>query len=208
MEINNRLKEYFYSKGFRFCEEDDRHLTFKDQNDLFVYVTIGSEDVLGDKNTILNKILQTLSMTEKMTRVYLALPTILVSSLDAKIFEEYGIGLINYSEKNILEAIPPKVFEKKKNNEIIPNKFLSDLNQLRGDYNQLKNNFKVLNEVVQELVLEFKNEKIKISPPRVDFSNVEKVQIQNFEGTPSFLKENPWIDVLSKRGKEPNNYVS
>jgi hypothetical protein len=29
-----------------------------------------------------------------------------------------------------------------------------------------------------------------------------------FEGAPSFIKDNPWIDVLSKRGRENDGLLS
>jgi len=49
--------------------------------------------------------------------------------------------------------------------------------------------------------------KLKEVTPSIKPSKLEE-KIQLNENLPSFLKDNPWLEILSKRGREQQSYVS
>jgi predicted nuclease with TOPRIM domain len=95
------------------------------------------------------------------------------------------------------EVIAPKIFE---HHETIQ----TPQENLAEEIKRLRNRCSLLEQTVQTLASEITQLK-SIRPDQL--AKVENIKTVH-DDLPSFLKDNPWVDVLSKRGKEPERYIS
>jgi len=181
-------------------------LAFHDGINL-IFMKIFYINEFQNRNAFLDSILHSISFTKEANKVYIVIPKIYASIIDGKIFQEHGLGLILYDERVIEEVFKPKTFEHQKLEDykpIIPKEFFEEFEQLK---NKVFNLEQLVHELMDELAqIKLKN-KIKETTPTIKINKVEeKVQVN--ENLPSFLKDNPWLEILSKRGKEQQSYVS
>lgn len=196
-----KLKSYLMSKAMQPLSIDESmetkpNLSFQEGNGYKVFVKVPSREELQDRNAILNLILNSTTFRKTANKVYLALPKIYASIIDGAIIQGQGFGLITYDEKTIEEVIAPKIFEHQTSSN--PQENLA-IEQLVSRISQLE-------ETVQTLKSEISQLK-SIRPTFNDAAKPQKIE-RVPESLPSFFRDNAWLDILSKRGKEPERYVS
>ncbi len=201
------IKNYFLSKGWKevkkgfveFKEESD--LIFEDNLGSIVFIRILSKDELIDRNSLLKNILKISSLREEINKIYIAMPKVYVSIIDSAPFEEYGIGIISYDEKRVMEISPAKFFKKDilKSEEKIES---FEIKEIKEEFEILKKRLFNLEETIQSLINEIKILKNQSKP--IIETKISKGEIISppSANIPSFLKDNPWIEILAKRGKE------
>jgi hypothetical protein len=205
-----RVKEYFLAKGLKPVKpegtaepDDELSLAFQGEAEKD-YVKVLSKEQLTDRNIMLDAILKSASYTQTANKVYLVLPKIYASLIDGKIFQRYGVGLVTYDEKGIGEVVPPRFFNHEPPAQpAIPKGFAEE-------FERLKNRVYALEQTVKSLTVELTQ--LKAIKPQAMEVEVKTRKMDEptpvSEGLPSFLRDNPWLDILSKRGKEPERYVS
>ena len=198
-----RLKSYLMSRGMQPLSIDESsgirlNLSFHEGNGYKVFVKMPSREELQDRNAILSLILNSTTFRKTANKVYLALPKIYATIIDGAIIQGQGLGLIIYDEKTIDEVIAPKIFEHEDSSNSQEN-LAEEIHQLRSRLSQLE-------QTVQTLRSEISN--LKSIRPALDEATVTE-KIESVPDTlPSFFRDNAWLDILSKRGKEPERYVS
>jgi hypothetical protein len=206
--IREEIKSFF--KEYPCIKEEESNLTFKNGSLIFSIEILSGEEIL-DKNAILNSALKAIKKFEYSNKVYLALPKVYASIIDGEILQSHGLGLLTYDEKEVKEVIPAKLIEK---HSIIKEEYAKKIEELRVELKKLKENYITLKGVVDSLKIEVTKLKTGlIKPPLIKEEKAIEVKAQpkieaSTSQLPSFFKDNPWLEVLAKRGKEPETYGS
>jgi hypothetical protein len=207
--LNEKIKNYLLSKGWKELKEEfkykrDSDFIFKDELNSIIFIRILSNDELIDRNSLLGNILELSSLKEEVNKIYIAMPKIYVSIIDSAPFEEYGIGIISYDDKKVMEISPAKFFKAKlKNLEKIEKLNSFETLKIKEELDAIKKRLINLEEVIQSLSNEIKILKSQSKPIiETKISKEEIITPPSSENIPSFLKDNPWIEILAKRGRE------
>jgi len=144
----------------------------------------------------------------KVNKTYLALPKIAAALTDARLFQEHGIGLFTYDQRNIEEALPARYFETA---AAPPEVEDPEASQLEKEVQQLRAEFAALEQAVRDLKEGLVSSK---SPATLE----EEVQtymperprtgLQVTDNLPTYVVGNPWVEVLSRRGRGESAIVS
>ena len=206
--IENQLKEHFQSKGIHLLDNPDLEdgvgtikpdLILAD-GEYRVYVKIISDEILNERNALLNSILKSVGFTTMSNMVYVVIPKLYASILDGKIFHENGLGLMTYDDKGLFqEIIKPKIFqyEQRVVHQELPEELLKEMNGLKDRLFLLENEVSALRDKLKAIRTNQDNVEIK---PQI--RKVEVKQDIGQDNYPEFMKDNPWMEILSKRGKE------
>jgi hypothetical protein len=207
--LNEKIKNYLLSKGWKELKEEfkykrDSDFIFKDELNSIIFIRILSNDELIDRNSLLGNILELSSLKEEVNKIYIAMPKIYVSIIDSAPFEEYGIGIISYDDKKVMEISPAKFFKAKlKNLEKIEKLNSFETLKIKEELDAIKKRLINLEEVIQSLSNEIKILKSQSKPIiETKISKEGIITPPSSENIPSFLKDNPWIEILAKRGRE------
>lgn len=216
LPIERRLIHYFLAMGAEQIipkeATSERSFTFKLGNEKLVANVLTAEDLM-QRNRILETLIHISSNHTTDTQVYVVAPRLLGATIDAQIFRTQGIGLLLFDDRRIEETIKPQ--PRKQNEQLtatptaIPDaSILSELATLRSTCSQLERALEVIR-------VEFDN--FKVTPPtKIQHSVNESKPSIILEPTiqpttistepihegplPSFFANNPWLDVLSRRG--------
>lgn len=206
LSIEERLIHYFLSMGAQQVSDKPSSATLSfNIGDQRVNVVIVGTDVLT-KSKIIEAIFGLGSLRSSSNQLYLAAPRLLGASVDAQTFRSYGVGLLLYDERRIDESVQPQILQipQPAPSAATPQPAtIAELAELRSMYAQMKSSIAELREEIQAY---------KKTPTRDPVSNADTPRPAMtppepiFTGTPgqlpSFFANNPWLDVLSKRGRE------
>jgi hypothetical protein len=143
------------------------------------------------------------ALAGKSNRTYLALPKSAASLTDARLFQERGIGLFTYDHRNIEEALPARHFEVA--NVAFHETRLGADHRLENEMNELRAQIDTLERTVHSLSEELMSlrrippatEPVQAFPPTRTLTPIGAI-----ENLPTFFAGNPWLEVLSRRGRE------
>ena len=207
MELE-RVREYFFRQGLSEIEPSElRHLEFKPslaftdgKNRIFVNVfPVGS---LTSRNALIKFMMETAALREQCNKIYVVIPKLMATVIDSELLRDMGIGLIVYSGREIKEVVKARELKPKVPVDI---DVLEEIKQISGK-------LKMLEDMISRL--EFQVEKIaeevsKIKVVRVAAAAEEKVVAEDAEapkveaeGLPSYMRDNPWLEILRQRGSE------
>ena len=208
-----RLKSFFLSKDMReagpLCDSypENNCLMFSGNN-IISAVRILEEDELSSRNSVLEAVLSTASLMNRVNHVYLALPKLVSSTIESNIIEEHGIGLVVYDQKTVEEVVVPKYLQIANQGSTMTVANGESHQALIEEIGALRGRLKFLEEAIESLKSEVAYLR-SWKPSATHVGAVTSLPITPvFEGAPSFIKDNPWIDVLSKRGRENDRLVS
>lgn len=206
----SKVRWHFLSKGYKEVrgKGSGKELLFEDGLHLTLVRILAKED-LSDRNAILRTIVSLNPREAKVNRAYLALPKRYVAALDGSILREMGIGIIAYDEGGVQEVMSAALFEKELESQRLEEAetLRYDIDELRRLYTELRREVSDLGEELAELRREVRSLKAENSTAKaMGMRKAEPVVVKGSvaEGRelPSFFADNPWLDVLSRRGKE------
>ena len=206
LSIEERLVHYFLAMGAQQVSETatSATLTFV-IGDLRVNVVVVKSDVFT-QSKIIEAILGLGSLRGSSNQLYLAAPRLLGASVDARVFRSYGVGLLLYDERRIDESVPPQVLQIPQPAPLIASPqptAIAELAQLRSMYLEVKSSIAELREEIQTYrKTAVEGPVTTVNPPRPTIMPPEPVFAGSTGQLPSFFANNPWLDVLSKRGRE------
>ena len=173
-----------------------------------VHVMVLKTKDLAQRNAIIDTVLKLSSLRNSYQTVYLAAPRLLGATIDASIFRAHGIGLLFFDERRIDEAVPPQPLQ------VTPPQptqvaaqdpaLVSELATLKSMYFEMERNLTQLRDDLKNLHEIPRNDGFQpqlSQPPR------EPVYAPHFTqggSLPSYFSNNPWLEVLSKRGRSEN----
>lgn len=205
LSIEERLLHYFLAMGAQQVAEKPPSATLSFViSDQRVNVVVARNDVLT-QSTIIEAILGLATLRASSNQVYLAAPRLLGVTIDAQLFRSYGIGLLLYDDRRIDEAVAPQVVQFAQPVPTMPTQdpsTVAEITELKSMYLEMKSTLVRLREEMQTL------QHTPKEPPISSIDMPQHVVIQqqpSFSESagqlPSFFTNNPWLDVLSKRGR-------
>jgi len=168
-----------------------------------VRVVILDESGWADRQAFLSSIMKATALAGKSNRTYLALPKNAASLTDARLFHERGIGLFTYDHRNVEEALPARYFETAnvavpQTNEATNDRFENEIRELRAQIDTLERTVQSLSEELMSLRrMPSTPEPDEAFPPTRTLPPIAAAG-----NLPTFFSGNPWIEVLSRRGRE------
>jgi len=189
---------------------DSRSLSFKLGNETIRVVTLRKEEAL-ESSKVLDTILYVNSLRQSADVLYLAAPRLLATTFDSQIFKTHGLGLILFDDRRIEETIEGRTkpaLESKPINTTVPDQnLLSEFMILKSMYAQMEKTIEDMREQMRAM-----NHSAGTREPRspIDMEPIEPprpptaytITPHPTQGPlPSFFNNNPWLDVLSRRGR-------
>jgi len=210
LPIEQRLIHYFLAMGAQHTGDssDRRTLSFKLENKTIEVVIIRNEEIL-EKGKVIETILHTTTLKKPSTALYLAAPRLLATILDEHILKTHGLGLLLFDDRRIEETIEGQITSPELNgtaiNAVVPDpNLLSEFAILKTKYTQMEKTVETLREEIKTIT---RNATVRTTSPsicnRIDPqpSPQPYVDPTNPSSLPSFFNNNPWLEVLSRRGR-------
>jgi hypothetical protein len=148
--------------------------------------------------------------------VYLAAPRLLGATIDAGIFRSHGIGLLLFDDRRIDETVPAQLVQRTTPTPAIQisndGALVTELTSLRTMYSEMERNLAQLREDMRNLnqnsreperSLEQTRPSAILSHEPVFTSSIPTPPLET-GALPSYFNNNPWVDLLSKRGRPEN----
>jgi hypothetical protein len=206
VNIRQRIRQRFTSAGLAESPIVDNgpcpDMHFQGE-DTSVRVVILDESGWANRQAFLNSIMKATALAGKSNRTYLALPKNAASLTDARLFHERGIGLFTYDHRNVDEALPARYFEMttmavSQTCEAADHRFENEIRELRAQIDTLERTVHSLSEELMSL----RRMPSTLEPVETFPSTRALGTIAAAEGLPTFFTGNPWLEVLSRRGRE------
>ena len=173
------------------------------------------------RGTLVDVLLNLSSLRGPRRLVYLAAPRLLGSTLDAATFRSRGIGLLFFDERRIDEAVAPQpIQEPLPASSTSPPTLTSVENRvIAGELAALKSMYSEMEQTLTQLRTELTSLRDSRSehpgvqrlaePARVVISEpVFAHPAVHGSALPSYFTNNPWLEVLAKRGAGGNDAVA
>jgi len=177
-----------------------------------VHVMVLKTQDLAQRNSIIDTVLKLSSLRNSYQTVYLAAPRLLGATIDASIFRAHGIGLLFFDERRIHEAVAPQPLQTTRP-QLTPTPaqdpgLVSELATLKSMYFEMERNLTQLRDDLRNLHEAPRNggfaPQLSQPPQEVPREPVYAPHITQGGPLPSYFTNNPWLEVLSKRGRSEN----
>jgi len=210
--ILNRVEKFFSKQGFQLSDYDEEfdNMVLSDGKENILVKIIFEDD--AERNAIYEALASLAKKTLEYNRVYVAAPRGLCENVETALFMKNGVGLIvydDYSADEKVPAIPSRKTIIKQDQEATGvqsvekglRRVESLIRELSERVDSLeKAYFSILREVRELRLLLEKKVMVVEKPAEKPPSRIEeKVEPS---GLPSFLRDNPWVEILSKRSEE------
>ncbi len=217
LPIEERLVHYFLAMGAQQTEATPNvqaGLTFLLGSDKVHVMVVRSEDFV-QRSKIIDTVLGLASLKNSFHLHYLAAPRLLGASIDAGIFRSHGIGLLLFDERRIDEAVPAQLVQPiitQPSPQSNDGGVVTELATLKSMYLEMEKTIAKLREDLTS----FQEMPERSSRTFEDARPSRLVAVQPmFAGAnanggqlPSFFTNNPWLEVLSKRGRSGNEPIA
>ncbi len=187
--------------GSLTLEKDDLKpdMAFTDNNNR-IFVKIIDSEKLNERSALLDAVMKSVDFLKEANAAYLLLPKLHASIIEGKLFYNRGVGLLTYDKVGtIQEIIKPKILPQvnKENLVRMPEETLNEIMNLKKRIKSLEQDFSKLKEEFDELRVK----KVNIGSNE-DGPKLYNLNAEIHANAPEFMKDNPWIGILSKRGKD------
>jgi hypothetical protein len=171
-----------------------------------VHVLILRPDEMAQRSAIMDALLSLSTLKFGYHLVYLAAPRLFGANIDASIFRNRGIGLLFYDDRRIDEAVPAQAQTNQtpRHSQQPDTNFVTELATLRSMYLDMERTVSQLRNDITTLRIP---QAMQDHQPRIPLSEQEIATQSNFPtgvvhggALPSYFVNNPWLEVLSKRG--------
>ncbi len=214
--VVGRIRQHFESIGLRQVENSvaiglPGHpiSVFEGQGRIIAVLAL-SRDELTDRNSLIRAVVRSTSMSGKANEVYLAMPKSYASSIDAELLTEHGVGLLTFDERRVAIALPARKLDVvlgPARREPSPSTS-DDLIHLDERVASLERALGLMEdkmETVLEEIERLRTEMGRIAASGVRIASTETPVVLKAprvsQGLPSYLQENPWLEVLVERGQ-------
>lgn len=208
LPIEERLLHYFLAMGAQPLDPIQNAppgLTLSLGSDK-VHVAILMNDAFLQRGKIIESVMNLSSVRDSVNQLYLAAPRLLGTTIDAEVFRSHGIGLLLFDDRRIDETVEPQSIHRpqpEQGAEKLDQAIVSEVETLRSMYLEMERTVSKLREDLKSFQENFSyapSAPERISQPPI-FHQEPKLAGGSAE-LPSFFSNNPWLDVLSRRGRE------
>lgn len=217
LPIEDRLLHYFLAMGAHQAERSEipqNNLAFILGSEKVHVVILRTEDLV-ERNRVLEAILSLTSLRNSSQLLYLAVPRLLGASVDAAIFKPYGIGLLLFDERKIDEAVAPQVVQPtelmQQTSQTPDPGLLTELATLKSMYTEMERTIASLRDDMKTLRRNSETETDTGEPTLSRNARPEPMFPSpgiSVSQLPAFFSNNPWLDVLSKRGRSGDEPIA
>lgn len=213
LPIEERLRHYFIAMGALRDENSSNPgtLSFMLGKERTLVSVLSITDII-QRNRVIDTLLHLSSLRSEGTQPYIAAPRLLGATLDGQILRSSGIGLLLYDDRRIEETIKPEPIQRMIETSQAPasstdTALIAELAALRSMYAELEKNMSRMMTEFKSLQESAMSSTSRNSDPVPAFGALQRPEATFQtgvldEGTlPSFFTNNPWLDVLSKRGR-------
>lgn len=214
LPIEERLLHYFLAMGAQQIEpltNAPKGLSLRIGQDR-THVVIIDNEALTERNGIIQTILSLTSLRGVVDLVYLAAPRFLGATIDAGVFRSCGIGLILFDERRIEETLTPQPmqhFGPAETSRSSDPSLINELSALRTMCLEMQREIAQLRQDMKQL----HRRPTPAPSPSLLRTPSDLLQNQNIVTIdhgqlPSFFANNPWLEVLSRRGRVEEGSVA
>jgi len=222
-KVKEALIDWYMDKGLTIKNTNDDKIVLNEGNNT-ILVKIIYQDI-PTAEEINKELAYVASERKNFNKVYIALPKHARPYIDGKILKKLGIGLILYDStklgnfEEILPSIPIRISRIELDENLSSKLILID---------ELVKEISSIKETVRELMIKISNIPLsKISDIEVEISKIWNVieelkrniilckelereekrtsetieEVKSIEEVPEFLKDNPWVSILSKKSE-------
>jgi hypothetical protein len=193
-------------------EIPQNNLAFISGSEKIHVVILRSEDCV-ERNRVIEAILSLTSLRNSSQLLYLAAPRLLGASIDAGIFRLHGIGLLLFDERRIDEAVAPRLLQatrlSQQPSQTPDPAVFTELATLKSMYTEMERTIATLRDDLKTLRHDSEPDtreptlsRIAQREPLFPSPSISGSQL------PAFFSNNPWIDVLSKRGRSGDEPIA
>ena len=220
MPIEERVVHYFLAMGAQQIPNTEPHragFSFLLGGEKVHALIVKPED-LAQRNAIIDTLLNLSTLRSFYQLVYLAAPRLLGATIDATTFRTRGIGLLFFDERRIDEAVAPQPLLVTPIPAAAPQAdgaVVTELATLKSMYLEME---RTLNQMRNDITNLHNSPRINEEKPRPPLTEpIHAVTAQAFftqsapsapSGLPSYFTNNPWLDVLSKRGNGEHDRIA
>jgi hypothetical protein len=177
-----------------------------------VHIAILKNDAFLQRGKIIESVMNLSSLRDLANQLYLAAPRLLGTTIDAEVFRSHGIGLLLFDDRRIDETVEPQSIHRPQSQhgaEKIDQTIVTEVETLRSMYLEME-------RTVSKLREDLKNFQDNLSyapsvPERISQPPIFHQEPKFVGGSselPSFFNNNPWLDVLSRRGREETTPIA
>ncbi|MGC8543672.1 MAG: hypothetical protein ACP5NQ_06990 [Vulcanisaeta sp.] len=219
--VRKALEDWFTRRGLRLESElSDRELVLVEGNNR-VYVRIANEE-FPTESYIIDELSNAMRNRLKYNKAYIAFPLSARGLINGKLFRSHWVGVYLYDltsndpDKTVEELIPSIPIQTQQNLSEDLKRRLDDLEReihnLREDFmkndamtlmkevDELKGRLSKVEHIISELLSRV--DKLERAAASVSHAQEERRETAVAGELPDFLSNNPWIEVLRRRGGE------
>ena len=230
--MEEALELWFASRGFMpvdlegFPGEGKPDMAFSGE-DGTVFVVLAGEKALSDRGYFMEVVMRASSLRQSCNYLYLAVPKLLAPFVDVEVLRKHGIGLLTVDDEVVEALASPKrpVLEAAPGGAPVDRGLLEGimarlsalearisaverevsglrplLSQVRG-MGELKKELSTLATEVK--MLSHRLNALSAGLPAQARPEAPKPPPgPELEGLPSFFRDNPWLEILSRRGQD------
>ena len=170
-----------------------------------VHVVVLNNDSLAQRNRIVDAIMSLSSLRGSVNQIYLAASKLLGTAIDASIFRAHGIGLLLFDDRRIDEAVPAQTTRSQEAVAAVQGSdhdLAIELQALKSKYHDMELTIAKLREDLHGLRNANTSPPLPKDGPRI--IEPQRLYTGSSSELPSYFVNNPWLEVLSKRGREEN----
>lgn len=214
--ILQKVEKHFSKNGFQQLEykgEDDELVLSNGKEDVLVKILFDEE---ADKVLLYEALVSVLEEAHKYSMVYVAAPRTVADDVETASFIKKGVGLILYDDYGVEERVPAEIRLKKAlsrqaQQPVETQVVEKSLRRIESSIRELSERVESLEKAYFSLLREVRDLKSIVErktmaveePVQKSTSRVEE-RIGS-ERIPSFLKDNPWVEILSRRSEEDSD---
>lgn len=198
------IKKYFEEKKFAELGYDKlRHLEFKPSLAFTdgknrIFINIMPIEALSKRNSFIRFIIETSILREHCEQIYIVIPKILATIVDSEMMKSIGVGILVYDGKKLSEIAPAQLCKPKVILDVEVVKNIEDILNRLSSLETAVEELSLYIEKIAEEIREFRALKVTVTQEAIKKAVKLEVKTKNL---PSYFENNPWLDILSKRGQ-------
>jgi len=210
--------------------EEEPDMIFEGQDGL-AFVILLDGKAIGDRRAFADAVMKASALRGECHFLYLAIPRAIAPFVDAELLKKRSMGLLIVDEEGVFEALasprkPPRRRGSTGNSGGVPEELLnriallenrisvleselmairpfldelSSIRELREDLKALSSRLEALSRRIDTLSTSMLVRAPSIGPPAKPTATLSQPEP---EGLPSFFKDNPWLEILARRGRD------
>jgi hypothetical protein len=207
-----RIEKFFSKNGFQYSqggEESDEIILSNGKEEILVKIVFDEE---AERIILYDALATVVEKAQKYSMVYVAAPRLLGESIETASFIKKGVGLVVYDDYSVEEKIAAISFKKASS---VQSRDAMETQFTEKSFRRMESLIRELSERVDSLekayfsllreVREIRSileKRITVLERPVEKPQPKLEELIEPEGLPSFLKDNPWVEILSKRPEE------